>query len=66
MTLEHAPASIESADDDDIELVIMLARDPDWSLLEIAELLALDPVLVIEILYTHRDCFFEEEEGSLH
>lgn len=66
MTLEFAPVLSEAASDDDIELVIQLTRDPDWSILDIAELLALDPVLVIEILYTHRDCFFEEEEGSLH
>lgn len=66
MTLEFVPLLSAHACDDDIELVIQLARDPDWSLLEIAQHLELEPVLVIEILYTHRDCFFLLEEGSLH
>lgn len=60
-----APLS-EPADEDDIELVISLTRQGDWSVHQIADVLELDPVLVIEILYRHRDCFFEDEDGSIH
>lgn len=58
--------ALEPVDEDDVELVIQLARDPDWSLADIAEALEVELVAVIEILHAHRDCFLEEEEGSLH
>lgn len=61
-----APLSEPAVEDSDIELIISLTRQGDWSLHEIADVLELDPVLVIETLYHHRDCFFEDEDGSIH